>query len=146
MVADLVVGVHEPDEVGGDELRALVDELVERVLAVGAGLAPHDRAGLHGDGVAVEVDRLAVALHVELLQVRGEAGEVLAVRQDRLGLGAEEVVVPDADEAEQHGQVPLDRRGAEVLVDRRGSPASISANCSWPIAIISDRPMAESYE
>ena len=35
-----------------------------------------------------------------------------------LGLGPEEVVVPDADEPEQHRQVRLERRGAEVLVDR----------------------------
>ena len=32
-------------------------------------------------------------------------------------LGAEEVDVPDADQAEEDGQVPLERRGAEVLVD-----------------------------
>ena len=71
-------------------------------------------------GSPFEIDRLAVALHVELLQVRGETGQVLAVGQDRLGLRAEEVVVPDADEAEQHGQVLLQRGGAEVLVDRSG--------------------------
>ena len=41
-----LVGLREPDEVGRDQLRALVDQLVVGVLAVGAGLAPHDRAGL----------------------------------------------------------------------------------------------------
>ena len=37
-----VGGVGHGDEVGGDEPGALVDELVEGVLAVGAGLAPED--------------------------------------------------------------------------------------------------------
>ncbi len=69
------------------------------------------------DRIAGPVDRLAVALHVELLQVGREPAEVLAVRQDRLGLGPEEVVVPEADETEEDGQVALERRRPEVLVD-----------------------------
>ena len=44
-VADRVVRLDRRDEVARDEPRALVDQLVERVLAVGAGLAPDHRAG-----------------------------------------------------------------------------------------------------
>ena len=44
------VEVAEADEVGRDELGALVDELVEGVLAVGARLAPEDLAGLPHTG------------------------------------------------------------------------------------------------
>ena len=47
----------------------------------------------------------------------GEAGQVVAVGQHGQRLGAEEVVVPDAEQAEEHRQVLLERRGAEVLVD-----------------------------
>jgi hypothetical protein len=50
VVGERIGGVHEGDEVGGDEARALVDELVERVLAVRARLAPEDLAGLGRDG------------------------------------------------------------------------------------------------
>ena len=105
------------DEVAGDDLGALVDELVEGVLAVRAGLAPDDRAGLViGDLLAVAIHGLAVGLHVALLEVGREAGHVLVVREDGLGLVAVEVVVPDADEGEDHGDVLLKRGGAEVLV------------------------------
>ncbi len=45
MAAERVEGFVEADEVAGDEAGALVDELVEGVLAVGAGLAPVDGAG-----------------------------------------------------------------------------------------------------
>ena len=69
MVAELVAAVDEPDEVTRDELRALMDQLVEGVLPVRARLPPHDRPRLHAYRPAVEVDRLAVALHVELLQI-----------------------------------------------------------------------------
>jgi len=41
--ADGVVADGRRQEVGGDQARSLVDQLVEGVLAVGAGLAPDDR-------------------------------------------------------------------------------------------------------
>ena len=59
---------------------------------------------------------LAVALHRQLLQIGGEALQVLLVRQHGHGLGAEEVGVPDGQQPHEHRQVALERRGAEVLV------------------------------
>ena len=44
--ADRVQAALEADQVARNEPRALVDELVEGVLAVRAGLAPDDRAGV----------------------------------------------------------------------------------------------------
>ena len=116
MAAERVEGFVEADEVAGDEAGALVDELVEGVLAVGAGLAPVDGAGLGFDGFAVERDVLAVGLHGELLEVGGEALEVLLVGEDGDGLGVEEVGVPDGEEAEEGGEIFLEGRGAEVVV------------------------------
>ena len=104
------------DQVDRDQLRPLVDQLVEAVLAVGARLAPVDRAGLVVDVPTVERDVLAVGLHRELLQVGREALEVLLVGHHADRLGAEEVAVPDAEQPHQHRQVLLERRAAEVLV------------------------------
>ena len=69
MTAERVEGFGEGDEVAGDEAGALVDELVEAVLAVGAGFAPVDRTcfGIHM--IAIEFHMLAIALHGELLEV-----------------------------------------------------------------------------
>ncbi len=89
VVADLGGGVDEADEVRGDDVRALVEQLVVGVLAVRARGAPLDRAGVVGHPRPVEPDRLAVRLHVQLLEVGGEARELLAVRQHRVGLEAE---------------------------------------------------------
>ena len=61
---------------------------------------------------------LAVALHRQLLEIGREALQILIVGQHRDGLRAEKVVVPDAEKAHEHRQVALERRGAEVLVDR----------------------------
>ena len=82
-----LVGVgrlRRDEEIDGHDLRALVDELEEGVLAVGAGLAPDHRAGGLGDRRAVEAHALAVALHLQLLEIGGEAAEPLVVGDHRL--------------------------------------------------------------
>ena len=111
-------GTGEPDEVARDEPRALVEQLVERVLAIRAGLAPHHgaRGGCHRP--AVEPDRLAVALHVKLLEVRGKAAQVVRVRQHRLGLRAMDVRVPHAEQPHDDSNVLRVRHRDEVLVYR----------------------------
>ena len=80
VVLERVGGVDEADEVGRDQPGALVDQLVERVLPVRAGLAPEDLAGVGRDGRAVPAHGLAVRFHRELLQVRGEAAAAAARR------------------------------------------------------------------
>src|SRR5665811_2189945 len=105
------------DEVGWDQLGALVDELVERVLPVRAGLAPENLTGGGRDRLAVSAYALAVGLHRQLLQVRGEAVQVLRVRQDRVALGPQEVAVPDVEQAHQRRYVAEQRRLREVQVD-----------------------------
>ena len=104
-------------EVQGNDLRALMDELEEGVLAVGAGLAPHHRAGRRVARRAVELDMLAVALHLQLLEIGGEAPEPLVVWDHAVRRVPEDVAVPAAEEPHQDRDVSLDRRFAEVLVD-----------------------------
>ena len=76
-------------------------------------------------GRAVERDALAVRLHRQLLQVGGEAVQVLVVGQHGDGLGAEEVAVPDAEQAHQRRQVALESAPRGSARRPRGSrPAS----------------------
>src|SRR3546814_1267612 len=63
---------------------ALVQELVEGMLAVGARLAPDDRTGRLAHRMPGQRHPLAVGFHVELLQVGREALEALVVGQHRL--------------------------------------------------------------
>ena len=116
VVADRVQRLAEADQVDRDQLRALVDQLVEAVLAVRARLAPEDGAGLVVDSAAVERHVLAVRLHRELLEVGGEALEVLLVGHHADCLRVEEVPVPDREQPHQDRQVSLERRGSEVDV------------------------------
>ncbi len=111
-----IEGFVKADKVTGNEPGSLVNQLVEGVLAVGSRLAPVDGAGVVVDVLAFEGDVFAVAFHGELLQVGGKALQVLLVGQDGHGLGVEEVGVPDRQQAEDHGQIAFEGRGAEVLV------------------------------
>ena len=95
-----------------------MQELEEGVLAIDAFAAPEDAAGVAGNGFAGLGYAFAVAFHVELLQVRGQVAQQVGVGDDGMGLRAVEVVVPDADEAEDGGEVAAQRGGEEVFVHR----------------------------
>src|SRR6185295_11170994 len=98
-------------------LRALVQELVEGMLAHGAlGAEQHRRRGI-GELAPLAIDTLAVRFHLELLEVRREQPQRVGVRQHGVRWYAEEVRVPGPDERHQHWDVLLEGRLREVLVD-----------------------------
>lgn len=113
---DRVEGFHRCQEITGDELGTLVDELVECVLAVGTGLSPDDGSRFVVYKVSCLGNRLSVGFHVSLLEVIGKLVQVLVVRQQCLCLGAVKVIVPDPDEGQDNGQVVLERRLGEMNV------------------------------
>mmetsp|Transcript_91530 Transcript_91530/g.222282 ORF Transcript_91530/g.222282 Transcript_91530/m.222282 type:complete len:392 (-) Transcript_91530:190-1365(-) len=94
-----------------------MDELVEGVLTVGAGLAKVNLAGVVRQRLPVDGHALAVGLHRHLLDVRRQLGERLRVRQNRPRGAVEERDVPHGEQAKRHRHVLLERRGGEVLVD-----------------------------
>ncbi len=80
-------------KIEGNDLRSLMDELEEGVLAIGAGLAPHDRARRGIGWRPVQLDMLAVALHLQLLEIGREAPEPLVVWDHAVRGMAEDVAV-----------------------------------------------------
>ena len=112
---------NHADEIGRNQFRALVNELVIRVLTVRARLSPNDLACLRAHCATPTIDGFAIALHRQLLQVRREMREVVAVRQHGESLCTKEVVVPNADEPEDKREVPLHRCTPEVLIDESKS-------------------------
>ena len=112
-----VLGMHAGNKVRRNQFGALVDQLVKGVLAVGAGFAPNDGPGGVVDAVAVSVHRLAVGLHVRLLQVGCKTVQVLVVGQDGVAAGAQEVAVPNAQRRHEHGDVLAEGGFGRVEVD-----------------------------
>ena len=95
-----------------------MDQLIERMLAVGARFAPIDRSGLIINLRPAERYVLTVALHGQLLKVCGEPFQILLIRQYGHGLRIEKRVVPDHQKPHQHGQIAFKGRRAEVFIHR----------------------------
>src|SRR6266850_2519034 len=104
--APLIERIDVPD----DTLRE------NRVLPVSPGLAPVNRCGIGVDWLTLKGDALSVTLHGQLLEICRETFQVLLVRENGDGLRAEKVVVPEGEQAHEHGQVGFERRGAKVFV------------------------------
>src|SRR5271169_5782607 len=111
MAAERIERLSERDEVTGDQPGALMDQLIEGVLAIGSRLAPVDRTSPTIHRRPVERHVLAIALHRQLLEIGWETLQVPIVGQHRDGLRAEEVVVPEAQKAHEYRQVALKRCG-----------------------------------
>src|SRR5262249_42143102 len=114
--AEPIERLAKPDEITWDEPGSLVDQLVKRMLTVGSRLPPIDGTGIAIDPLTIESYMFAVTFHRQLLQISRKALEILLIGQHRHGLCAEEVVVPDGQEAHEHWQIPLKGRGAEMFV------------------------------
>ena len=84
---------------------SLMNKLIERVLSICTRLSPNNRTGLVVNFIAISSDVFSVRFHVSLLEVRGESMEVLVVGEHGVGLGAQEVGVPDSKESHGQGDV-----------------------------------------
>ncbi len=112
-------GCHE--EFAGDHSGALMDQLVKGMLAVGARFAPDYGAGRTLQQGTGHAHALAVALHLQLLQIGGQAGQTLIVGQDRAGAIAHRLMVPETDERQHHWHI-LQRCGVLKMVVHRLGP------------------------
>mmetsp|Transcript_44166 Transcript_44166/g.111286 ORF Transcript_44166/g.111286 Transcript_44166/m.111286 type:complete len:224 (-) Transcript_44166:988-1659(-) len=114
-----IVCAQRHNKVARDQFAALMDQLVEGMLPVGARLTPDHRTcavAELGDGAALSVHTLSVALHVHLLEVGSEAVQVLIVGQDGVCLCVTKVVVPHTEQTQQHGGVLQGRGATEVAI------------------------------
>src|SRR5687768_5628345 len=115
MFAHWIVRFDGPDEICRDQFGPLMDQLIERVLSIGSRLAPNNWSGGIINERSVARHTLAIALHVSLLEVGRQTVQVLIVRQDGMSLSPEKIVVPNPQQTEDHRQIFLQRRRAEML-------------------------------
>lgn len=86
VVLNRVVALRSQNEVSGDELGALVKELVERVLGVGCWLSKENWSGGVLDVITAAGDCLAVRLHGQLLEVGREPVKILVEADSTLDM------------------------------------------------------------
>ena len=93
-----------------------MQQLVKRMLRVVTCLAPDHHPGCTLHRFAVHAHRFTARLHLHLLQIRGEPIQPVIVRKNCLCLCAKEIVVPDANQCEQHRHVLTHRGLLKMLV------------------------------
>ena len=103
LAGQVAPALAQRDELHGHDVAPLVDHLEERMLAVGAGLAPDHGRGGKRQRLAMRVHALAVALHLQLLQVGRQAAQAMAVGRHAAAGEAVEVAVPQVQQRQAHG-------------------------------------------
>ena len=117
LVGNLVLMPRRADhELAWDHARALVNQLVEGVLAVCSGLAPYHGAGMDRKVGAIHGNALAVALHFQLLKIGWKTRQPLLVRQNRPRRVSETLVVPNPGKRKHDRHVLQGWRSLEVQV------------------------------
>ncbi len=114
-----MAGLDAGDELDRHEVGTLVEELEDGVLGICADTAPGDERGRPSRGAAVELCRLAVRFHLELLEIGGQEAQALVICEDCAGLAAADVCVIAVGEGGEDGGVLVQRREAEMAVHRR---------------------------
>src|SRR5262249_34882438 len=94
--------LKKTNEIARDELRSLMKQLIKGVLTIRTRFPPDDGTRLVVDPGGIEADALAVALHLQLLQIGRKPAKIAGIRQDGNSLRAEEIVVPDRQESHQN--------------------------------------------
>ena len=117
---ELVTRRDAGDEIDRDQMRALVEQLEHRMLRIGAHPAPGDRRGRTVDRLHVGSDALAVALHLELLEVVGKQPQPFVIGEHRARLAAAHAGVIEIGETRAQHQIGGAVGVAEMFVHRLG--------------------------
>jgi hypothetical protein len=86
MIGSIVVWADARDEVGREGMRTLMQLLMERMLSVRFLSAPQHGHRVRIDWGPLRCARLAVALHLDLLQIVRELGQAVIVRKHGVAL------------------------------------------------------------
>src|SRR4029077_13771717 len=105
MSAKLMQRLSKRNKVTGNEPGALMNQLIEGMLPVGSRLAPVDGAGVARDVGPIQRNVFAITLHRQLLQIGRKPLQVLLIGQDRHGLSAETVDIPDGQEPHEDREI-----------------------------------------
>ena len=99
-IFDLIVTLKRRDKIAHHRLRALVKQLIKRMLGIRAQLAPQHRAGGVVHRLALARHRFAIGLHLQLLKIGGKVLKPPVVGQNRVSANIQKVNVPDTCQAQ----------------------------------------------
>ena len=106
----VVTWVLHQQQIAGHQVSTLVQQLEEGMLHIGAHTTPDHRSTAGRQKVAGCIHALAIAFHVQLLQVGRQQLQALVVGHDGVGLGTQYLAIPDLVQGEAHRNVDAQRR------------------------------------
>ena len=86
-----------------NDIRALVKHLKEGMLAIGSGLTPNNGGGWNPQFVPMARHALAIALHLQLLEISRQAAQAMAIRCNTTTAEAAKVAIPYIQQPQAHG-------------------------------------------
>ena len=101
-----------------DHISALMDQLVKRMLTVGAWFTPHNRARRDIQRLAIHADPLAIAFHFELLEIGRQPAQPFIIGQDRARAIATDLSVPKPNQRQHQWHVFRALRALEMDIHR----------------------------
>jgi len=105
VILDRVVTLSRHDEVCWNELRALVKQLIKRMLRIGSWLSEQDSTCRILDVFATSCYAFPIRLHGKLLQIGGESVKVLIKGRYEMCLSPKEIRVPDTKQTAYHRNI-----------------------------------------
>ena len=97
---DGIVSFARGNEITRNQIRSLMNQLIESVLPVGSRFTPHNRTGRVVCRLARASYVLAVRFHVPLLEISSKTVKILVIGQDGQSLGLVKVSIPYTCEME----------------------------------------------
>jgi hypothetical protein len=116
----LVIRLDHANEIQRNSCRTLVKGLEQGMLRVGSGIAHNHGRGFVLDRSAVEIDRLTVGFHLDLLQPGRQSGKPAVIGDQPANAKAADIAMPHGQHGQDHRQIVGQGRGPEVAV--HGSP------------------------
>ena len=118
MITQRIVTAAKTDEVCRDQTCSLMDQLIKCMLTIGSRFSPNDGAGRIINGLSLAINRLTVALHIQLLQIGREPCQILVVWQHGITVGSVTIGVKNPNQCHQYREIPPERCRTEVLIHR----------------------------
>ena len=121
VIADFIMRNGRNNKIDRHNIRPLVNQLEKRMLNIRSRPAEQNRSRRIIDNFAVLVNKFAVALHIQLLQISRQITQILVIWHNRVALESEKVVIPNAQQRQNNRNIMFQIRLGKMAVHGEGA-------------------------
>ena len=105
MVRDRITRLRISDKIRRNQLRSLMNKLIESVLPVSSWLSPDNRPRFIIHKFSISIHGLTIALHITLLKVSRKTVKILRIRQNSVRTCIKKVPIPNTQQCHLHWNI-----------------------------------------